>query len=263
MTFAVEGETLAFEAPLAAGLYRMAWQADTFKTADGHADAGSITFAGGTDGLVSVEGFGVDNVTTVTGDLARAATEQANEAFIAGSGTAVRIATGGGQDVVVDIDATLALEVGAIDGAADLILGFDAGDDSIALEGEASAAIDDNADGKIAWTAAATAKTAVGASDEAVAITVASAIAVGGAEALAQTVATLNGALDVSEIAADDDLLILAKDESGSGAILFQYLNKDGNGQIDAAELSPIAAFADGAPDQSDIVLVGAQAVTA
>lgn len=262
--YTVNGSELSFAAPLAAGLYRMSWKEDTFTTETGHVAAGSVEFAGGHDGVFVQEGFAIDEVTTVTADVTRAATDATNEAFIDGGQASARIATGGGQDVVVDNGGTLSIVYGAIDGAsADLILGFDAGNDTIVLEGEAASAIDDNADGKIGWTSVSAGNTAVDSAAEAVSVTVGAAVAVGSATGLEQTLQTLNGALNVSNIGLNDELLILATADNGTGAALFQYINKDDNGTIDDGELAPIALFGDGAAGQQDIVLVGTGSVTA
>ncbi|MBQ5947796.1 DUF4214 domain-containing protein [Massilia sp. ST3] len=253
---ALEGTTLSFDGALAAGLYQMSWQADTFSTADSHLAAGSVLFAGGQDGLFVQEGFSVAKTTAVSGDLARAATEQVNEAFIGGA-TAASIATGGGHDVVADHGGALSIVVDRFDStAADLILGFDSGDDSIELTGAAATAIDANADGQIQWGAAGE----VGAMTEGVSVTVDAQLVMGGTAVSAATLAALNGKLDVSALALNADLLILAK--ADTGAALFQYVNKDDDDQIDADELTQVAMFADGAPGQDDIVLV-AQAAPA
>lgn len=260
--YTVAGEQLAFAAPLDAGLYELSWKDDTFTTASGHLAAGSATFAGGHDGQFAMEGFAIGKVTDVTADVAHTAADKANEAFIAGATANVRIGTGGGQDVVVDQGGTLAIVVDSIDSAAaDLVLGFDTGNDSIVLEGQVASAIDDNADGKLAWASAGTGKTTVDGTAEAVAITAGASVVIGSAAGIEQSLLTLNGALDVSKLALNDELLILAT--SDSGAALFEYVNKDDNGKIDAEELAAIAMFADGAPDQLDIVLVGTTGVAA
>ncbi|MEH6437194.1 DUF4214 domain-containing protein [Massilia sp. DD77] len=254
---ALEGTTLSFDGALAAGLYQMSWLADTFSTADGHLAAGSALFAGGQDGLFVQEGFSIAKTTAVSGDLARAATEQVNEAFIGGA-TAASIATGGGHDVVADHGGTLSIVIDRFDsGAADLILGFDSGDDSIELTGAAATAIDANADGQIQWSAAGE----VGATTEGVSVTVDAQVVIGGTAVSAAMLEVLNGKLDVSALALNADLLILAKGDTG--AALFQYVNKDDDDQIDADELTQVAMFADGAPGQDDIVLVGTQAAPA
>lgn len=257
--FTIDGDELAFAAPLAAGLYQATWKDDTFTTATGHAAAGSLTFAGGRDGLFSQEGFTVAKVSTISANALRAATENVNEAFVAGGTATLRIATGGGHDVVVDQGAKVAIVVDTIDGtSADLVLGFDTGNDTVSLEGKAATAIDDNADGKIQW---ASAGAALEATAEAVSVMVATAVTLGSTAAVTQTLLALNTALDFSKIALNDELLILAEGATGTGAALFQYVNKDGNGKIDAAELTEIAMFAGGAPEQVDIVLVGAAPV--
>lgn len=251
------GNALSFDGQLDAGLYRMGWTAGTFASADGQLAAGSALFAGGRDGLFVQEGFAVAASTTLSGDLSRSSTEQKNEAFIGVDKLAARVATGGGQDVVVDNGATLTIVVEKIDaGAADLILGFDSGNDKLALEGAAGSTIDDNADGKLSWSASAT----VDAAAEAVAVNVSGQIVLGAAAGLSQTLASLNEALEVGALASGEDLLILATDAAGSGAALFLYVNKDDDDQIDADELTQLAAFADGAPGQDDIVLVGVTA---
>lgn len=254
----VTGNELAFAAPLEAGLYQMSWKADTFTTATGHAAAGSIVFAGGQDGLFTHEGFVVDKVTTITADALRTAADEVNEAFVAGGGATVRIATGGGHDVVVDQGATVAIVVDTIDStSADLVLGFDSGSDTVVLEAAAAAAIDDDADGKIQW---ASAGATIDATTEAIAVTLATAVSLGSTAGIADTLLALNAAFDASKVALDDEVLILASGANGTGAALFQYVNKDDDGKIDADELSEIAMFADGAPDEQDIVLVGLQA---
>ncbi|WP_379787346.1 DUF4214 domain-containing protein [Massilia agrisoli] len=262
LDYTVTGDQLVFAAPLEAGLYGISWKDDTFTTATGHLAAGSATFAGGHEGVFAMEGFAIEKVTTVTSDVARAAADDVNEAFIGSATATVRIGTGGGQDVVVDQGGTLAIVVDSLASAApDLILGFDTGNDTIVLEGQAASVIDDNADGKLGWASSGTGKTTVDGTSEAVAIAVGSAVGVGSEAGIEQSLQALNGALDVTKLALQDELLILAT--SDSGAALFAYVNKDDNGVIDAAELTAIAMFADGAAGQLDIVLVGAPAVPA
>lgn len=251
---AVDGGALVFKSELAAGLYRMSWTADSLQTASGALAAGSAVFAGGQDGVFVQEGFAVAKSTTITGDLARAGTELVNEAFIDDGSAKASITTGGGQDLVADHGGTLAIVYAGFDGAADLILGFDSGNDTVVLKGEAAAAVDGNGDGKLQWASSK----AVEASAEAVSVTVDAPVMIGNAAALPTTLETLNAALDVSKLAAGGELLILARD-SGDAAALFLYVNKDGDGAIDAEELTQVAMFADGAPSQEDIVLVGVE----
>lgn len=250
----VAGNALSFGNALAADLYRMTWKADTFKTADGHLAAGSALFAGGQDGMFVQEGFAVAKSTTVSADLARAGTDMVNEAFIDNGSAKASIATGGGQDLVVDNGGTLAIVYEGFDGAGDLILGFDSGNDTVVLKGAAAAAVDGNGDGKLQWASSK----AVEAGAEAVSVVVGAQVVLGNAQALPKTLEVLNAALDVSKVAANGKLLILAKD-SGDAAALFLYVNKDNDGAIDAEELTQVAMFADGAPAQGDIVLVGVQ----
>lgn len=262
-TVSEDGSELAFGAALDAGLYRLSWAAGALESDGAKLAAGSADFAGGKDGHFLQEGFAIDKVTTVTGDLLRASTDKSNEAFIGGA-AAARIATAGGQDVVADNGGDLTIVVDTIDGtAADLVLGFDAGGDSVELAGAAAQAFDDNADGKLAWASATAGKFAVDAKAEAVSVSVGGSVVLGSAEGMVQTLATLNAALDLGALGANDELLILATDDAGSGAALLRYLNKDGDGQIDADELTAIAMFADGAPEQTDIVLVGSQSAPA
>lgn len=251
----LEAGALVFKSELAAGLYQMSWTADSFTTASGQLAAGTAVFAGGQDGMFVQEGFAVAKSTTIAGDLARAGTELVNEAFIDTGSAKASIATGGGQDLVADNGGTLAIVVEGFDGAGDLVLGFDSGDDTVVLKGEAAAAVDANGDGKLQWASSK----AVEADAEAVSVTVDAQLVMGSAAALPKTLEVLNAALDVSKVAANGELLILAKD-SGDAAALFLYVNKDGNGAIDAEELTQVAMFADGAPAQDDIVLVGVTA---
>ena len=255
---AMEGNALSFDGALAAGLYQLSWQADTFTTAGGHLAAGSVLFAGGQDGLFVQEGFAVAKTTAISADLARAGTEQVNEAFIDNGAANASVATGGGHDLVADHGGTLAIVIDRFDSAAaDLILGFDSGDDSVELTGAAASAIDANADGQIQWATAG----AVEAATEGVSVTIDAQVVMGGTAGMTATLAALNDVLDVSEVGLNGELLVLARDDTA--AALFQYVNKDDDGQIDADELTQIAMFADGAPEQADIVLLGAQAAPA
>lgn len=249
----VSGGALVFKGLLQAGLYGFSWAADSFATATGHLAAGSVSFAGGQDGVFAHQGFAVAKSTTVTGDLTRAGTELVNEAFIGNGSAKASVAIGGGQDLVADNGSTLAIVYERFDNAADLVLGFDTGNDTLVFKGEAAAAIDGNGDGKLQWAASK----AVEAGAEAVSVTVDATIAIGNAAALPKTLDVLNAALDVSKVGANGELLILAKD-AGDAAALFLYVNKDSDGNIDAEELTQVAMFADGAPAQADIVLVGA-----
>lgn len=249
---AVESGALVLKTELAAGLYQMSWTADSLATATGHVAAGSALFAGGQDGVFVQEGFAITKSITITGDVANAGAELLNQAFIDDGSAKASIATGGGQDLVADNGGTLAIVYESFDGGGDLILGFDSANDTVVFKGEAAAAVDGNADGKLAWASAQV----VEATTEAVSVTVDAQLVMGDTAALAKMLA----ALDVSKVAANGELLILAKD-AGDAAALFVYVNKNDDAVIDAEELTQIAMFADGAPGQDDIMLVGAQPV--
>lgn len=256
--FSMSGNLLSFDSPLAMGMYEMSWGKDSFTTDIGHAAAGSVVFAGGTDGLFSHSGFGIARLTTVAGELARPAAEQVSEAFIDDGMSASRIVSGGAADVIVDHGGTLTIVFDSFKlSGTDLVLGFDSGNDRLSLEDNIAAAIDDDGSWPIQWQSAGPGRFAVDGRAEAVSLDVDASIRIGTGADMGQTVQTLNDALDLRMIGKGGDLLILAHDDSGSGAALFIYLNQDGDGQLDAAELTALAVFGDGAPTQDDIGLIG------
>lgn len=257
-SFSVNGNLLSFSSPLAMGMYEMSWGNDTFTTDTGHAAAGSVVFAGGMDGLFSHSGFGITRMTTAAGDIARAAAEQMSEAFIGNGMSAARIVSGGAADLIVDHGGTLTIVFDSFKvSGTDLILGFDSGNDKLSLEDNIAAAVDDDGSWPIQWQSAGPGRFVVDGRAEAVSLDVDASIRIGTNADMGKTVQTLNDALDVRMIGKGGDLLILAHDDSGSGAALFVYLNQDGDGQLDVAELTSLAVFGDGAPTPDDIGLIG------
>jgi hypothetical protein len=243
------GNNIHFKTTLSAGLYEMSWGDRTFTTSNGYLNAADVYFAGGQDGVFYHRGFALaDAPTTVRGDVTRSNDANVNEGFVIGTEMPVRIHTGGGNDVVVDRGGSMTLVYDQInDKAQDLVLGFGR-DDVIAFEGDAAAAIDTNHDGAISWAAAGTFP--IAATDEGVTVTVAGAFSIGLTNAMwgqpnDTIVATLNNLLDISEVAKDKQLLILARSSFDDSSVLFVYQNLDDSGTIEAGELSTVAMFAD------------------
>lgn len=242
------------------GLYRLGWKDGSFKTAnDGYLGEGHALFAGGRTGNLIVEGFEAKQALSTLQDVHEAGSTRMNTAFIGASGVDVTIRTGGGNDVVADNGSKLTVIYDQFIGGTggyDLILGFDSGDDRIGLEGFATALVDDNTNGELLWATASGTKLVLDRNVEAVKVTTSGFLSTQAINAdIGLTVATLNAALGVGALRSGDDLLILAGEEDHG--ILYYYKEASGNGMIDFGELTTVFAFADGAIDTGDIVLVG------
>ncbi|QOY93840.1 DUF4214 domain-containing protein [Massilia sp. UMI-21] len=256
---------LRFGAAIKAGMYAMSWQDLTFATRDGYLKAGQMLFAGGVDGAFSQEGFALSFITP---EMNSADNMQFSGAYY-GPHLSSTIATGGGQDAVFAAGVDLGIEYRVLQSTAqDLILGFGAGD-TILFSGDAAARIErdgwdgirwaDNSAAQASPPGSAWPKVAVDAHDEAVEIVVQGAItsALYG-YGLTQTLATLNGAIELSNASPVESLLILAKNGSGGAALLYVD-NLNMNTSIDAGELTLVAMFSGGAPDPDQIQLIGSQ----
>lgn len=254
------GSTLHFKSSLGAGVYKMSWGNGTFSTNDGFLNAAEVYFAGGNDGAFYHRGFELDAAPTIIdADVLRSNEQAENEGFITDGLATVRIHTGGGNDVIVDQGSDVTVFYDKIDDdAQDLIFGFDK-DDAILLVGDAAAAVNKDDDDAILWAQAG--DDIVSTTEGAVVklndyITIGSAYLAwldSGDELLQQ----LDTKLDVSEIALNDYLLILAQGAHGDSNVLLVYQNLDNSGTIQQGELSTIAMFANGAITTDNIQIVG------
>jgi hypothetical protein len=243
--------------------YRVSWSDDTFLTSGdsgkGYLAAGSAMFVAGRTGLVSAQGFNIAEILTPGASHVSPGAEATNTAFIDDGHSVSHIVTGGGMDLVVDHGGTLTLGYDKFATAdQDVIIGFDAGNDRIEIGGDAAAQVDRDLSSTIAWQdiTASGSKAVVFAGTEAVQLTVSgwllnstSTYDVG------LTLATLNNPLDLTGVQQGDGVLILASTADRGG--LFYYTNKDGNGVIDAAELTYVNLFIEGIVKDTDVELVG------
>ena len=257
--FQANGIIVSLAAMPDAGLYRLGWKDGSFKTTnDGYLGEGSALFAGGAAGAMFVEGFVVKQAIPMYQNVHQADSAIENTAFIGVAGVDVDIYAGGGNDLIADNGSRLTVFYEKFATAShDLFLGFDSGDDRIMIDGPAAALVDDNGDGELLWAKAAGPGFAIGRSIEAVKVATAGFLSAALSINLDinATTATLNASLDISALQAGDDLLILAgEDDHG---ILYYYKEETGNGTIDYGEITTVAAFADGAVDSGDIVVVG------
>jgi len=142
-------------------------------------------------------------------------------------------------------------------GAEDLILDFNPAKDSIGLSGALRTAVDEDNDG-LSWLGGVD-HLVVNGSVEAVQLTLSSSTSVvsSAAALMSHTLATLNAALDVTQLQQGDDLLILARhSQYTNSAALLYYEARDSDGIIDADEITFIATFNGGAPAFNDFVIL-------
>jgi len=258
------GGGVRFDTTLGMALYKMKWTDGTFATTEGSLSGGELLFAGGVSGRVYQQGFALENDVTLAGNVDASDADSTNTAFFYNDMSNARtLFTGGGQDVVVDYGATLDIGYRVFDSAAqDLIFGFDTGNDQISLHDEAGLAIDANKNGVIQWASSASASTkaVVTASTEGVAIVLGGSISSDtDSWSVSTTLNTLNYGLDLTDMAPNGNLLILAKTNTNSDGALFHFVDLNGNATIDEDELTVFAVFKNYAPVEDDIVVVGTQ----
>ncbi|WP_137175803.1 calcium-binding protein [Massilia sp. HP4] len=255
--FGLRDNVLSLNGPLASNLYSMFWTNDTFDTTAGHLATGQVFFAGGHNNGFDNDGFAVVGMRTMSRDTAF--TDAVPWAIFGHASGAASLVTGSGNDVVLSKSGALTVVYAGIDaGAEDLILDFDPAKDRIGLAGDLRAAVDDNGDG-FDWLGGSGGQLVVGAGIDAVEVTLIDPAAVvsSAASLQQQTLDTLNGALDVSELARGGDILILARHAGhGGSAALLYFRAQDDHGVIDADELTFIATFNGGAPTMGDLELV-------
>lgn len=257
--FGLEGNVLSFNGPFASDLYSIYWTDTTFDTTAGYLASHQVFFAGGQNNGFDNDGFSVVGMSTMSGNTTF--TESDQWAIFGPASSAASLVTGSGHDVVLSKGGALTVVYAGIDaGAEDLILDFNPAKDFIGLASDLRAAVDDNGDSGLSWLGGGGQRLLVGANIEAVQMTLAGpkAIVSSAPSLMPQTLGTLNAALDVSQLARGDDILILARhaEHTGSAALLY-YRAEDDNGVIDADEITLIATFNGGAPSFVDIQLVG------
>jgi len=256
----MNGGYLRFDAQLQTGLYQLNWLDGAIATDEGELDSGVLLFAGGVRGNVQQDGFAVRKQVSLDHDIDVPAFDNVGYAYTYGDfGVNRSIFTGSGHDVIFDYGGNLDVGYRAfVRGAQDLIIKFDAGNDKISLHDDAGLRIDANRDGDITWAVSASPseKAQVSALTEGVEIVIDSAISSTVTEG---TLETLNHGLNLQDMAAHGDLLILAKNAEGDGGVLYHFVDTDGNKSIDAGELTAVAVFDLGAPLRGDIIVVGTE----
>ncbi|WP_208279233.1 DUF4214 domain-containing protein [Massilia oculi] len=252
-----DGGVVQLDGTLAAGIYRMAWDGETFATAGGTLAANQVTFAGGVSGKVVVPGFTIFSELKLKDGISGNDNSPFNFLYRSTAGTSAELVTGYNADVVIADEGAVNVVYNDVNiSAQDLILGFGV-DDRITLGGDAQLGLEKHANGKLEWAAE-------GDVVEILEMTEAASIALDATfvvDHLAQegslTLEALNGRLNLETMKAGDSLLILAKDASSDAAILLYYTEQDGNGEINADEATLLAAFVDGVPTMEQITLVG------
>ncbi|WP_306397880.1 DUF4214 domain-containing protein [Telluria beijingensis] len=260
--FGVDAGVLTFGQALHAGLYEMGWQDDTFTTDTGYLKAGSLRFAGGSDGLFQFEGVAIGRVAQVTSGGVFDSTN--NTAFLVASFNDLNtpyIVGGAGHDVYVKQSRSMAIGIEDYmrEGDSDLVVNFESGVDKIRFNFQVALMLDQDYDGEIDWAAPAgpDGRVVIGSTDEGAQATTQAPIRIGSGDT-SSIITELNKLFDVTQVARNANLVFLLDDGGiGDGAALFYYINKDDDDRIDADEVTTLLMFADGAPEQADIVVVG------
>jgi hypothetical protein len=266
-SMSLNGTTLAIGEPLPINVYGLKWEDKTFATdavsGKGYVSSGMATFAGGVSGDITVEGFAFKSFLQTASVDASADVDPVSTMYIGSNMGPSHIITGGAMDVIVENGLQLTVGYNSFDSKAqDLILDFVSGDDVIELDGEAASLIDDNHDGELSYTNFGTSinNVVTNASGELVQATVAGALSTSNdAFDVSVTLATLNNSFNVAGMAQGDDVLIIANGRDGNSGILYFYAEQDGNGKIDAKDLTVVASFGHGVVNAIDIQLVGVQ----
>lgn len=164
--------------------------------------------------------------------------------------------TGYGNDVIVADEGAVNVIYREVNGDAhDLILGF-GNDDKIMLDGAAQWGLEKHADGELMW-APESGLVEVDETTEAVSISLGATFVHGDlAKEDSLTLLALNSRLDLVQMKMGESLLILAKDVSNDAAVLLYYTESEGNHEINAGEVTLLAAFVDGIPTMEQIKLV-------
>lgn len=265
--FKVAGGTLTFGAVPEIDLYQFGWTDKSFKTSNqgGLVEAGKELFVAGKVGTVVLEGFAIDSIVEVKGDISHSSTSRVNNAFIAEAGTVASIYSGDGHDFIAVNGAKLTIAYDKLDQTAyDVVKGFQTGHDKIKISGEIADRMDDDKSGLslAEWGTYVEDKYTPTAGIEAVKLVNLPLSLSSDALVMGNSLKALNLALNVQNFKTGDDLLLLATYEEQS--ILLAYVEKSvgvngmGNGKIDANELTFLAIFDQGVVDIGDIDLVGA-----
>ncbi|WP_137175629.1 DUF4214 domain-containing protein [Massilia sp. HP4] len=242
---------------LVAGVYEMSWNDATFATQSGTLAADSVKFAGGAEGLVVQHGFTFDQEAILNGNPVSNAGGGQSILYRSGSHQ-TELTTGFGHDVVAAAGGPVRLKVeSAASAAQDLVIGFGT-DDRVVLGTDFALALEHDSQGDLVWAPYSTGMLTPDAAIGAVYIETFGILGSNDLDQLGSpTLGTLGTRIDASEMAAGGKLLILAKDMNGTGGALYYYSEVDGNGLIDAGEVSVIALFTDGMPEMQQIELVG------
>ena len=258
--FGVQADgSLRLGSVLKAGVYEMSWDADTFATDSGGFSAGQQKFAGGADGLIVQQGFGYKSEIVLSNPNSDYHTDTSGRVYRADA-TAATLVTGLNHDVVLAGGGKVTLQYQKLAGSAqDLVIGF-GGDDQVQFAMTAMVTINRNFGMTIDWAQGTDSNGRVvathlheGAFIETDGLIANNELDMAGSD----TLATLNTHLDISALADDEGLLILAHDKDGSGGALMYFVDADNSGDIGAGEVELIAMFADGVPDMEQVILVG------
>lgn len=253
------GGGVRFDDTLPLGLYKLAWTDGAFATQTGTVSAGELIFAGGVrHGVIYQEGFALDRIDTVASDIDVSGADNTSVAYVHNGPEERSIITGGGKDAIVSNGGNLTIGWRSFSAAGqDLVIGFDAGHDTIELLGAAAEAIDRDGSGDIEWVIATQGwKAVVSETTEAVSIQYTGIVATqDSAWSINPTLDVLRSGIDVTNMAADSDLLILAT--KGTSGALFHFRDVNKNGEIDQGEASIVALFDNGVPVAADVTIVG------
>ncbi|MDY0962219.1 DUF4214 domain-containing protein [Massilia sp. CFBP9026] len=253
------GGRVQFTGTIEAGVYRIEWNNETFATTTGFVKAGQYVFAGGGAGAIVVPGFVVANELLLEGGAVHDENTLSNFVYTAGDGTVTELITGKSNDVIIADDGAVNVQYRSLEAnGADLILGFGA-DDRITISHSIASIVEKQPNGKLDWAAQGDVAV-VTPTTEAVPIAIQGRfvyqeLGISGSD----TLNMLNARIDLTQLASGESLLILAKDEPHDSAVLLSFTDNDGNHEIDAGELTVLAAFNDGVPTTEQIFLVGTE----
>jgi len=249
---------LTFNDVLKAGVYEMSWEDETIATYTGYMAANAVKFAGGADGNFFHHHFVIDRVEKITDQMTDTWNNE-SVAYVDSPSSGGIIFTGGNNDVVIDTGTTISIGYTSFSSDwQDLVIGFDAGDDVIFFEGDTATMVDRNHNGVIDWAGHdGNGKAVIAKGTEAAMVTVSGPVGTTQNNVISnETYATLQAQLDTANKSPWESLLILATNEDGdAGALLYWFA--DSNGILEKGELIMVGMFSDGAPVDTDILVIG------
>lgn len=245
--------TLQLAGPLKAGAYEIEWTEGTFATSTGVFGAGGEKFAGGAAVNIVQDGFWYKTEVDLDGQTYDGTDEGARYMFVAGN-QPTKLITNDYNDAVLATDGTVHLAyLGFSTQGQDLIIGFGP-DDTVTFEGMAAFDVDKNMSGDIDWLSGSGQLAPTSATEAVHFVTDGPIVSSQLDSDLTPTIHTLRSHINVSALAQDDQLLILAHNADSTGAALFHFINLDGDDEINHGELQLIGIFTNGAPEMSQIL---------